>query len=126
MSEFELQGLELDNVGLLWGGDLIFPDGIPTTRKFKGTSWVSIENSQPENDENSDERTINQHTLILNKYRVLMTRYRKAMVIFVPKGDPADITRRPSDFDQIVRFLCRCGAHVLPDKIPHPIPEPTG
>jgi hypothetical protein len=122
MSEFEVQGLELDNVGLLWGGDLLFPEGLPTTRKFRGSVWVAVDEADGSSDEvedgDADEahecRSINQQTLTLNKYRVLMTRYRKAMVVFVPPGDPEDTTRLPAEFDQMEEYLLECGAQQLP------------
>jgi hypothetical protein len=50
----------------------------------------------------------------INKYRVLLTRFRKAMVIFVPKGDIDDLTRAPDDFDSIYAHLKACGLKDLP------------
>jgi hypothetical protein len=122
MSEFELQGLELDNVGLLWGGDLLFPDDTPRTRRFRGCTWVAADGVRSSQDgiEQDDDEEIDQrgavtgHALTLNKYRVLMTRYRKAMVIFVPPGDPEDPSRLPADFDRVERYLLNCGAQPLP------------
>jgi hypothetical protein len=121
MSEFELQGLELDHVGLLWGGDLIFPDDSPRTRRFRGCAWVagdvpyptSEQIGQGDNEVDDQRSAVNYRTLTLNKYRVLMTRYRKAMVVFVPPGDPDDPTRFPAEFHQVERYLLKCGARPL-------------
>ena len=119
MSEFELQGLELDNVCLLWGGDLIFVDRKPVTRKFRGSIWTAAHDApKDEGDEADPEECvvhseIDRHTLTLNKYRVLMTRYRKSMVIFVPKGSETDPTRSPGEFNAVADYLFRCGARAL-------------
>ena len=109
LSEFEMQGLEIDVSGLLWGCDLIFKDGKPLPRRLKGTTWEKISGDgdpQAGADDNSM-RTI-------NKYRVLLTRFRKAMVIFVPKGNLEDQTRSPEDFDSIYAHLKSCGLKELP------------
>jgi hypothetical protein len=109
LSEFEMQGLEIDVSGLLWGCDLIFKNGKPVPRKLKGCTWEKISgNGDPQAgaDDNSM-RTI-------NKYRVLLTRFRKAMVIFVPKGDHEDQTRAPDDFDSAYLHLKSCGLRDLP------------
>jgi hypothetical protein len=42
LSEFELQGLELDLVGLLWGGDLIFRGSAVIPRKLSGCNGWSL------------------------------------------------------------------------------------
>lgn len=109
LSEFEMQGLEIDVSGLLWGCDLIFKDGKPMPRRLKGVTWEKISGEgdpQAGADDNSM-RTI-------NKYRVLLTRFRKAMVIFVPKGDTEDQTRKPEDFDSVYSYLKSCCLQDLP------------
>ena len=110
LSEFELQGLEIDLVGLLWGGDLVFPDGAVVARKFTATRWVEVDGTGDPQASADDPRT-----RILNKYRVLLTRFRKAMVIFVPRGSPDDPTRKPEDFDSIYDYLSKCGVTPLAD-----------
>jgi DUF2075 family protein len=108
MSEFEMQGLELDVVGLLWGGDLIFAEANPVARKLSKASWVVVGGTGDPQAAADDPRT-----RILNKYRVLLTRFRKAMVIFVPTGSVTDSTRSPEEFDGVYRYLLRCGARTL-------------
>jgi hypothetical protein len=108
LSEFELQGLELDLVGLLWGGDLLFTDGQVVTRRLSGQKWRIVEGTGDPQSSADDPRT-----RILNKYRVLMTRFRKSMVIFVPTGSYEDPTRLPGEFDAVYNYLCNCGAKTI-------------
>ena len=104
LSEFELQGLELDLTGLLWGGDLAFPNGIPTPRALQRFQWRPVSPAA-----NPSSSADDPETRIKNKYRVLLTRFRKAMVIFVPQGDDTDPTRSPQDFNEVYAYLLRCG-----------------
>lgn len=91
LSEFGCQGLELDYAGLCWGGDLLWRDGwVPRT--MAAPYWRDV---------SKDERR--QHRI--NGYRVLLTRARVGLVIFVPRGEPDDDTRRPSHFDAIAQVL---------------------
>jgi DUF2075 family protein len=108
LSEFELQGLEIDLAGLLWGGDLIFDDTQVITRRLNGRKWAIVEgHSNPQ--ASADDPRIR----ILNKYRVLLTRFRKGMVIYVPEGSASDSTRSTGDFDGVFHYLTRCGLSVL-------------
>lgn len=108
MSEFEMQGLELDLTGLLWGGDLIFPAGQVLARKLRGMNWVVVSGTGDPQASADDART-----RIKNKYRVLLTRFRKGMVIFVPVGSHIDQTRSTEDFDSVYKYLLRCGVGPL-------------
>lgn len=45
-----------------------------------------------------------------NAYRVLLTRARQGVVLYVPRGEAADSTRRPEEFSLTAAFLVRCGA----------------
>jgi hypothetical protein len=107
LSEFEMQGLEIDVAGLLWGGDLVFPNKQVVARKLKGLKWCAVGGIGDPQASADDPRT-----RIQNKYRVLLTRFRKAMVIFIPTGSSDDPTRSPSDFDNVYEYLVSCG--VLP------------
>ncbi len=108
MSEFEMQGLEVDYVALLWGGDLAFPRGKIVARTLRGVKWCDVSGTGDPQASADDPRT-----KILNKYRVLLTRFRKAMVIFVPKGASDDSTRSPEDFDSIFDYLVNSGVRTL-------------
>ncbi len=108
MSEFEMQGLEVDFVALLWGGDMVFPKGTLVTRTLRGVKWCEVSGMGDPQASADDPRT-----KILNKYRVLLTRFRKAMVIFVPRGDLADSTRAPVDFNSVSAYLVNSGVRSL-------------
>ncbi|MEN3159740.1 DUF2075 domain-containing protein [Alkalimonas sp. NCh-2] len=95
-NEYTTQGLELDFVGLCWGGDLIWNDDSWKCRQFRGNSWANV----------SGER----QRFIKNSYRVLMTRGREGLVIWVPSGSKEDPTRNPKHFDRTAEFLVKCGA----------------
>ena len=104
MSEFEMQGLEIDLAGLVWGGDLVFPEGQVVARTLKGRKWCAVSGTGDPQASADDPRT-----RIQNKYRVLLTRFRKGMVIFVPPGSADDLTRDPVDFECVCAYLMRCG-----------------
>jgi hypothetical protein len=102
-SEFEIQGLELDWIGLCWGGDLVWNGAGWTPRKLwqaKVPKWAKVKNPT-------------EQEFRRNSYRVLLTRARQGMVIFVPKGDPSDATRDPGEFDRVAEVLLRCGVRSL-------------
>jgi hypothetical protein len=110
-TEFEIQGLELDWIGLCWGGDFIW-DGqqswqLRTLRHGSPSKWSSIKSP--------DKRIYRK-----NAYRVLLTRARKGMVLFVPKGDPSDTTRLPEEFDSTAQYLIRCGVVPLDESTSQP------
>ncbi|MDE2199737.1 MAG: DUF2075 domain-containing protein [Rhodospirillales bacterium] len=97
-TEFSCQGLELDHVGLCWGGDLIRVPGVTEwrARRFIGSAWQTARGQ-----ENIANR--------INTYRVLLTRARYGTVIWVPRGDEGDSTRDPAALDGVADFLLRCG-----------------
>ena len=101
-TEFACQGLELDYVGLCWGGDLLWPAGRQSwqVRDFVGRDWQFSKSS---------EKIANR----INTYRVLLTRARYETVIWVPAGDHRDRTRDPEEFDRVAAFLLQCGATPL-------------
>jgi hypothetical protein len=99
-SEFAVQGLELDWVGVCWDGDFHHRDGKWTYQAFKGTKWQSV---------NDNSRRL----YLKNAYRVILTRARQGMIIFVPKGDTSDRTRPPSFYDGTFDYLCACGISAL-------------
>ncbi len=104
-TEFEIQGLELDWIGLCWGGDCIWDDylgwQLRTLRHGKHTRWSEIRNDE-------------KRTYRRNAYRVLLTRARKGMVLYVPAGDSEDPTCAPAEFDATAHYLLQCGVTLLP------------
>jgi hypothetical protein len=99
-SEFAVQGLELDWVGVCWDGDFHHKDGRWICQAFKGTEWQSV------NDES-------RRLYLKNAYRVLLTRARQGMILFVPKGGASDRTRPSSYYDGTFEYLCACGIPML-------------
>jgi hypothetical protein len=109
-TEFEIQGLELDWIGLCWGGDLIWS----SLRQ----AWLIRRLSPGKNNKWTPVRGEQQQTYRRNAYRVLMTRSRQGIVLFIPKGDSSDPTRSPVEFDATADFLTLCGARLAPTHIP--------
>jgi Uncharacterized conserved protein (DUF2075) len=102
LSEFGCQGLELDYVGLCWGGDLIWSPAISRwiPRRMSAPNWHVIRNSA-------------RAQFRLNAYRVLLTRSREGICIYVPLGDADDRTRSPSEFHAVVEALVGAGCVLL-------------
>jgi hypothetical protein len=101
-TQFACQGLELDQVGICWGNDLIRNPGHPTwvARNFAGRRWLTTRN----------EAAI---AYQVNTYRVLLSRARYETVIWIPAGAADDATRPPAEFDAIAAYLEECGAQLL-------------
>ncbi len=99
-TEFRIQGLELDWVGVCWDLDLKRLYANWDFNAFSGTKWQKVKNAEMKK-------------FVLNKYRVLLTRAREGMVFFVPKGDLDDPTRPPADYDEIANYLISCGVPEL-------------
>lgn len=96
-TEFEIQGLELDLVGLCWGGDLVWDRFLKCWHplQLSGNKWKDVKESRA--------------IYIQNKYRVLMTRAREGFVIWVPEGDRSDPTRDVGVMNDTTEYLVRCG-----------------
>ncbi|AEU38369.1 DUF2075 domain-containing protein [Granulicella mallensis] len=99
-SEFAVQGLELDWVGVCWDGDFHHKNETWVCQNFKGTKWQSV------NDES-------RRLYLKNAYRVVLTRARQGMILFIPKGDISDPTRPPSFYDGTFDYLRSCGINTL-------------
>lgn len=95
-TEFQIQGLELDWICVAWDADLRYDGKCWLYHSFRGVKWTMI---------HKDDRK----RYLLNAYRVLLTRARQGMVIFVPPGDQADLTRAPALYDQTHAYLSGIG-----------------
>ena len=95
-TQFDIQGLELDYVGVCWDADLRYEDVGWKMHAFRGSKWQNV--SSPE-----------RKKYLLNAYRVLLTRARQGMVIFIPEGSENDPTRPPEYYDGVFNFLTDCG-----------------
>jgi Uncharacterized conserved protein (DUF2075) len=104
-TEFEIQGLELDWIGLCWGGDFVrnARKGWELRKLHPSavSKWNLIKNTEKQ-------------IFRRNAYRVLLTRARQGMILFVPRGDPEDPPNSPEEFDATAHFLVRCGVTPLP------------
>lgn len=99
-TEFAVQGLELDHIGLCWDLDLV-PEGQGwAARAFRGTAWTRLRDATAIQDRP-------------NAYRVLLTRARRSTLVWVPRGDARDPTRPPALYDAVAERLLDCGAALL-------------
>lgn len=98
-TEFDVQGLELDWIGVCWDANLRREEEEWTAYQFRGTKWQAVDGDR--------------HRYLINAYRVLLTRARQGLVVFVPKGDtndpPLDGTRSAEFYDGAYDFLVSCG-----------------
>lgn len=106
LSEFFVQGLELDWTGIVWDADFRDIDGEKWAyySGFNGSNWTG-EKISFKSDENLSERQQYQK----NAYRVLLTRARRGMIIIVPEGDKDDITRPSNYYDSTYEYLKSMG-----------------
>ncbi len=102
-TEFAVQGLELDWTCVAWDLNLRRGAGWEA-REFRGTRWNAI---------HGEADVLGRADYVRNAYRVLLTRARQGMVIFVPRGDAADATRPPTDYDAVDAWLGACGVPEL-------------
>ena len=99
-TQFDIQGLELDWVGVCWDADLRRVKGKWNYHRFIGARWQNVQD---------DSRQL----YLLNSYRVLLTRARQGFVVFVPRGSPSDATRVPKFYDETYQYLLECGVSSL-------------
>jgi len=95
-TEFDIQGLELDWVGICWEANFRRQGGKWGHYHFRGTEWQTVRDSV-------------RQAYLANAYRVLLTRGRQGLVVYVPKGDAGDPTRPPAIYDAIADYLGECG-----------------
>ncbi|MCD8296311.1 MAG: DUF2075 domain-containing protein [Prevotella sp.] len=98
LTEFEVQGLEIDWACIAWDADLRLNESHSKWDHYQlmgGSKWQKINKLENQNYQ-------------INAYRVLLTRARQGMVIVVPYGDtsvPPDSTRKPEWYDGIYNYL---------------------
>ncbi|MFK5913624.1 MAG: DUF2075 domain-containing protein [Woeseiaceae bacterium] len=96
VTEFDVQGLELDWVCMAWDADFRFAEDKWENWSFRGNKWQRI-------------RKLERQMYQKNAYRVLLTRARQGMVLFVPTGADDDHTRPKSYYDSTYRYLRELG-----------------
>lgn len=100
-TEFQVQGLELDWIGVTWDADLrLEAPGAWRHHSFRGDAWQQI-------------RKAERKQYLLNAYRVLLTRARQGMILFVPAGDETDPTRLPEFYDPTFEYLRGLGMEAI-------------
>jgi hypothetical protein len=99
-TQFKIQGLELDWVGLCWGEDLVWTGLQWQENKFSNKAWKRQKDAQ-------------KAAYIKNAYRVLLTRARLQTIIYVPQPESNDPTRLRQELDTTADWLIQCGALYL-------------
>ncbi|MBR2742125.1 MAG: DUF2075 domain-containing protein [Clostridia bacterium] len=100
VSEFDIQGLELDFSIVAWDADFRFNGTEWTYYSFVGNRWQNV---------SSEERRL----YLKNAYRVLLTRARQGMIIFIPEGSDTDATRKHEWYDATFNYLKSIGVSQL-------------
>ena len=100
VSEFDIQGLELDYSIVAWDADFRFDGEQWTYNNFVGNRWMNV---------NSEDRKL----YLKNAYRVLLTRARQGMAIFIPEGSDTDETRKREFYDRTFEYLISFGINEI-------------
>ena len=100
VSEFDIQGLELDYSIVAWDADFRFDGEQWGYYNFSGSRWMNVA---------SEDRKL----YLKNAYRVLLTRARQGMVIFIPEGSDTDATRKREWYDRTYEYLHALGIFEL-------------
>ena len=96
VTEFDIQGLELDYSIVAWDADYRHVNGEWTCNSFVGNRWNRV---------NSEEKRL----YLKNAYRVLLTRARQGMAIFIPAGSDYDRTRKREWYNGVYEYLEEIG-----------------
>lgn len=103
-TQFEVQGLELDWVGVCWGEDFVWDGAKWVSNQFNNKRWKSRKMKT-----DSDAQ---KHRFRRNAYRVLLTRARQGMILYVPQPEDTP-DRLRQQLDETAQYLLRCGASEL-------------
>lgn len=110
VTEFDIQGLELDYSIVAWDADFRFENGAWECYDFVGNRWNKVSN--PDN-----------RLYLKNAYRVLLTRARQGMAIFVPQGSSVDLTRDTKWYNGIYQVFSEIGILTMDDLFCHSTSE---
>lgn len=100
VTEFDIQGLELDYSIVAWDADYRYVDGAWTYNNFVGTRWKNV---------TSEDKQL----YLKNAYRVLLTRARQGMALYIPAGSDEDHTRKREWYNGTFSYLQEIGIEVL-------------
>ncbi len=100
VTEFHIQGLELDWICVTWDADFRYSDIGWEYRSFVGEKWNHIR---------KEERQV----FLKNAYRVLLTRARQGMIIVIPEGIIMIPTRKSEFYDPTFFYLKEIGFRII-------------
>lgn len=94
VTEFDIQGLEIDYALVAWDADLRFDlkNYKWIYKKIRGGKWININQEEDQK-------------YLKNAYRVLLTRARQGMVIFISEGNSEDPTKQNEFYDGTYEYL---------------------
>ena len=105
LSEFFVQGLELDWTIVIWDADFRAQFDVNQGFRdweyyggFDGIKW---------------EKNNSQQSYQLNAYRVLLTRARRGMIIVVPEGNVDDPSRAPEFYNSTYEYIKSIGLDIV-------------
>jgi hypothetical protein len=101
-TQFEIQGLELDWIGVCWGEDLLWEGNRWECRRFNNRKWRVLPGD-----------AVRKRNYQLNAYRVLLTRARQNMILYIPQPKTGDSSRLHSELARTAEFLVSCGAQAF-------------
>lgn len=105
-TQFEVQGLELDWVGVCWGEDFTWNGEEWVSHRFNNKLW------RPRRMKTDSD--LQKHRFRRNAYRVLLTRARQGMIIYVPSPLEIDHDRQSAELNRTAQYLLDCGVRELP------------
>lgn len=100
VTEFHIQGLELDWICVAWDADFRYSDTGWEYWSFVGEKWNHIRKKE-------------RQVFLKNAYRVLLTRARQGMIIVIPEGDNNDPTRKSEYYDSTFFYLREIGFPII-------------
>lgn len=100
VTEFDIQGLELDYTVVAWDVDYRYENGKWSYYNFFGNRWNNIK---------SEENRL----YLKNAYRVLLTRARQGMAVYIPTGSDEDETRKREWYEGIYGYLKQIGINEI-------------
>ena len=100
VSEFDIQGLELDYSIVAWDADFRFDGEQWGYYNFSGSRWMNVA---------SEDRRL----YLKNAYRVLLTRARQGIAIFIPEGSDTDHAREREYYDRTYEYLRAVGVEEI-------------
>ncbi len=92
VTEFDIQGLEVDYTIVAWDADFRFDGERWTYNNFSGNRWQNV-------------NSIDNQLYLKNAYRVLLTRARQGMAIYIPEGNETDHTRKKVFYDKTYEYI---------------------